>query len=125
MKHFLGYLLEKSIKKPFLANLSLAIGLFYPMIGSAILIQNLPNYRIVDNDVLKRGNLTLIREQGIDYQYQSVFSDGQLYYVGKLKITLTKIIMHKSLILVKNLIICGYWCCMIQKMQDLIVGYNG
>lgn len=80
---FLRYFVDKSIKKPFLAKLFVAIGLFYPMIGSAILIQDLPTYRIVDNDILKRGNLTLIREQGIDYQYQSVSSNGQSYYVGK------------------------------------------
>lgn len=54
-----------------------------PITSHALLIEQLPNYKIVDNDLLSRDNLALVNRYQVDYQYQAVTSHGKQYRLGQ------------------------------------------
>lgn len=74
---------EFSTKKlPFLI-FSSAILCLSPLSGQAILVDYLPNYKITDNDLLARGNLPVVTQAQVDFQYQTVLTNGKMYQLGK------------------------------------------
>ena len=54
-----------------------------PITSQALLVETLPNYKIIDKDLLSRDNLALVNRQQIGFQYQTVFSQGKQYRLGE------------------------------------------
>lgn len=68
----------------FLRSLPIFLTLFLSRQSDALLVEQLPNYKIIDQDLLSRGNLALVNQQHIDYQYQTITSQGKAYRLGLL-----------------------------------------